>query len=445
MKFFRENMTQKEMVRYAILVLAIAVCFALYFMKYYENKELDSMERLYIHIANAMGDSDYSTDGRSAIELITWFSIPFYSAIIFLVQSVFSTAVTPMIILQVIVTAISVIYLYWIMKRYANGWISLAFSVCYMMYYPLMKYSFSILMESFSASLVIFFAYNILRYASDKTRRNLAWSIVWMILLILLNNRFIFHGFVAFFVILIYLFKNDRASLKTCWIGLAAFLAILIPWEILVISVYKAPVFISPHKSRFLTQDLKGLEGSEEDENFVGLERLEILSYEGYRENLKSRSSFGNRRDIALKQLTPEYFEKIVTRHRKEGSGIRKYMSRLLTFFRLYRTKVNFATGTDHRLNIPTSKAYNLSQIALLLPFMLLSIIGTIRIFKKKDFGLFMLLVFMLSHIAIHVYTHVMARYRVPVVPIFYIIGIFGFTPIVDYLTNFFTKERSKA
>lgn len=410
--------------RKAFLLISFffVLAFSFYAAKFkFELQYQGSDALMYYHTAIAILDSDHNFNGRTSTELITFYVFPAYSFLLSGFMLLFRDTFPAMIVFQVTLTYISMFFLYLIIREYFSWFWSFLFVCLYILYYPLMTLNFHLILESISSFLLILITFCFQQYHLYCKKKHLIALVLLFILLIFINNRFIFHGIILFALMLLYLLKKNRSHVHILFCGAAFFLSVMIPWHIYEYSVYRYPVIFTPHKSKYLTKRYA---------NADAVKRLfqspEILTYEEYNVSLQSQTTSEKRKQALKKQFTPQFFQQVMEKHLREGHGIRKYWSRLRSFFTFYRSKPYFLSGSDHRLFPMFSPNLHLVNLALLLPFILLSGIGALFTVKNRDVIMMFVLVMILSHIAEHTITHYNDRYRALIFSLYVILGVYG-------------------
>lgn len=304
-------------------------------------------------------------------------------------------------------------------------------------YLPLWKHNFQFLMESVTAVLLILVLLQTINYHTKKSKFNTILLGVYWFLLVAVNNRFILHF--CIFAIFDFFLGNNKFSYhfvafnwKKPLLYVSVFILLLLPWHIRQYNHYQELMLFSPAR---LNQIHHSLDNSEsilnKNRKIEKSHDLEFLSYYQAKQYLsKGGVVFGGSK-YYIKKFTPEKYETLKNSYRN-NEGWRKYTSRLLGFFEIFRTDFQLGFGGNTRRILPPTIygpnqiAYMLYEMIYLLPMFLLLIPAVF--FGLRDRNMFSIILFLLfiSHVFVHTLVHYYYRYRVTIVPVLFLLGFYG-------------------
>ena len=121
-------------------------------------------------------------------------------------------------------------------------------------------------------------------------------------------------------------------------------------------------------------------------------------------------------------------------------SGINKYMSRLTGFWEIYNRDFRFGFGGDTRITPPPGRIRKITDLLFLLPMFVFMIPGALFSLRNKNLFMMIVSVLILSHLFLHTLIAYMPRYRLTIVPLFFMLGGYGFFSTVHLISVIRTK-----
>lgn len=344
--------------------------------------------------------------------------MPGYPALIALIYWIAGVHFWAVITFQLILSGIALLVFHRLNQKLFSPLLAMLVAIWLLVYLPLWKHNFQFLMETVTASLLIFQLYTIWKdFQKNSNTSALLSGISWGIL-IAVNNRFIFHAFL-FFVFLSIIILLKKYSSKSLILQGSMLFLILLPWHIRQYIVYDELMLFSPVRN---TQAVAIDEDATDSE---------FLDYEEYKAYLtKGGLTFANS-DQYIQLFTEDKFSRMKAEY-NQSNGFQKYWSRARGFFELFRTDFRFGFGGNTTRILPPT-IYGKIQIGqmvfnvtLLLPMFLGLIPAVYFAIRHNQYFILSLIILFLAHVLLHSLVHYYYRYRVTILPVLFIAGWYG-------------------
>jgi len=404
-KLFKERNT------IIILVLITILFNTLLFIRYYDvNARVLGDARGYELIAKSIieGKSDY--DGMDIGEIVT----PGYSLFIALPYYFLGYKPLYVYLLQILLNIISIILFYKILKKVSSPFWAFAGSFWLILYYPLWRLNFQLMMETLTVLLLLLVLYSFQLYKRHKSLRILILHAVLWGVFIFVNNRFVAH-LICLLILLIVsgqLLNFQIPGKKIIFIPIIVILC-LTPWHIRQYKTYDKFVFFAPSRIPDQARDFN-----------------RFYSYEECLNNIKINRYNKHSKDKALAFLTSEKYQELKDKYEWRKKGINRYYSRFWGFLQVIQTKPILMYGIDARIIPPASILRNITEVIILLPMMLLFPLGLYRAFKNRNILMIISGIFVLCHWGIHTIIHYNPRYRLVIIPLIFMVAFYGLNSI---------------
>ena len=350
--------------------------------------------------------------------------MPGYPALIALIYAVFGVHFEAFIIFQVLLGVAACFVFYRIAKDHFNPWIALGATLWVIGYIEIWRYNLQFLMDSLSAGMVIFLIYFLHRYFRSLKTKHLCFFALLAGILIAINNRFIMHiGLVGLYLGYLSL-KNTQIQFSKLLVVAGIIVLILLPWHIRQYLEYDQLMLFSPTR----TEQAQG--GKEREEG-------QFPTYEKQYERLASGNAAFGSPDNYLHLFTPEKYEAMKENY-NAFDGFRKYWSRTKGFFEIIRTDFRFGFGGDTRITPPNIHGkmvvlHTVFNVLFLGSMFLLMLPGIFFAFKKNQPFFISLVILLAAHVILHSVVHLdpWLRYRIPIVPVIFMLGWYGVQNLV--------------
>lgn len=347
---------------------------------------------------------------------------PGFSFLLAGILKIFGDNVAIIYYLNILLHIFSALFLFYLVYSLTNRLFAWFFSLWLLFYYQIWRMNFQVMMEIstiFFLALLIYFIY---KYIKSKEISYLFIFSLTFGLLIFINNRFIFHLFVLMVGLGIYsYFKNTFKYSDLLLLGIVVFL-VLLPWHIRQYIVYDKLVLFSPGRMEIIQTSVST---SESDKN-IGADK--IMSYEEYLKRFEATGGMTESRMVSIrKAFTVDKYNKMVTQfQRRYSRNISKYISRLISFWRIWQFDFSFSPGGDPRIVPPARPSANLFNIFFLTPMFIFFPVGLFYCIRKNQIFIQILCIFVLSHWLLHSIVHYISRYRIPLFPFIFIVAWYG-------------------
>jgi len=413
----------KTFLPYVIIIFGIIINIFMWHRYYMPLNELYGDADYYNKIAQTISKGSVILENGSDIGSII---MPGYPAVISAIYFIFAQKVDAVYLLQILACIIACLLVYLIMKYHTNEWFAFFASVWILAYYPLWRMNLTVMKESLTASLFIFSIFFILRFEKyNKNRDFIIFSILWA-LLITVMNRFIVH-FTFITVFFIYLWYVKKYDIKYTLIFVGIVLILLLPWHIRQYIKFNEIVLFSPKRTEILSV-------SKNNNN-------QFKSYEEYKKTILE-SGFSEKRKKNFENLFNEEIFQTMKADYNAFKGVNKYWSRLKGFFEIYNSKLRFGFGGDIRITPPPSKIRKYTDILFLTPMFVFTVVGIFFIFKKRNYLFIILAISILAHILLHTYVGYMHRYRLTILPAIFMIGWYGIYNTYLEFNNLYKRKN---
>lgn len=353
--------------------------------------------------------------------------MPGYPALIALIYAVFGVHFEAFIIFQILLGVASCFVFYQIVKDRFNFWIALGATLWVIGYIEIWRYNWQYLMDSLTASLVIFTIFFLHRFFRTSKTKHLYMFALMGGILIAINNRFIMHiGLIGLYFLYLSL-RDTRVQFKKLLVVAGIIVLILLPWHVRQYLHYDKFMLFSPTRS----EQAQG--GKEKKPG-------QFPSYEEQYERLASGyAAFGSPENY-LHLFTPEKYETMKENY-DAFNGFQKYWSRTKGFFEIIRTDFRFGFGGDTRITPPNIHGklvilHTLFNLVFLGSMFILMLPGIFFAFKRNQPFFISLVLLLAAHVIVHTIVHLdpWLRYRVPIVPVIFMLGWYGVQNLVNLL-----------
>jgi len=256
-------------------------------------------------------------------------------------------------------------------------------------------------------------------------------------LLIFINNRFIFHFFILLLILGIYSYFNNTIKYKDLLIiGIVVFI-VLLPWHIRQYIVYSKLVLFAPGRTEIIQSSFRS---SESDEK-MGADK--ILAYEEYLKEFGTIAGMTESRMASIREaFTIDKYNKMTAKfQRKYSKNINKYISRLVNFWKIWQFDFSFKPGGYANIIPPARPITNLVNIAFLTPMFLFFAVGLLYCIRKNQIYIQIICIFVLSHWLLHILVHYIPRYRLPILPLIFVVSWYG---IFELSKKIFPKKENE-
>ncbi len=275
---------------------------------------------------------------------------------------------------------------------------------------------------------LFYFAY---QYNKKKDLKNLVWFSIVSGIVLLTDMRYMAH---IGLLMLLFLFipkirffnKIKRTFLIVVLIG-----AIIFPWIYRQYKVFDEWMFISKFRSELFTKVFNKKDYSNTIHHWAE-QRGEQKSREQLLEQIENGTLDKSVYDRIMKKDNYYNKHKLIGRIAKAGA-----FWKFCSFDYFMMPLVN-----KKSIRVPWSLQHNLDgilHIGILIPFF---IIGVFFSFKTKNYFFIMLVIMLIGHTFLHVFTYVQERYRLIIIPYYFIIGFYGLFNIIHLFQNKFINKR---
>lgn len=356
--------------------------------------------------------------------------MPGFSFLLYLIYSVSGNNLIHFVWFQIILSGLSILVFYQLLRRLTTPNISFILSVFLILFVEIWRYNFSGMMEATTVSLLIISTHFLDLFIRKKNWSNIIYFSALSFALVTINNRFIVHIFLAFILLLWSHRKELKHMIKIC-LGGILFILLMIPWHIRQFHVYDKPVLFGPERNQFV--------------NDVPQQTEIILSYEDYIDYLKTPSVDRMDIDAWLPLFTEAKYHQLVEDYRNRRRGYK--VDRFIGFFEVVRTDFRLGYGNRTELIYPPNIYGGKQQIRLALHIIvyglgfLLLLPSLIFSFQKKDLLSLTVFAFLIAHIFVHTYVLYLPRYRITIVPIILLLSANGLHQVIKWVGSYRKKR----
>jgi len=431
----------------SVLIITCIIFNVLMSKRFYSGQNvLRPDERLYNQMAlGILNGNDYYVFNDKKVDIGVEVS-PLFPAFVAAAYFVGGVNVKNAYILHVIFNCLTIVLLFLTIRLITKkNLISFLFSLAFLIYYPLWKMNFTIMMEVSTVFFLSLTIYLFSKYYYDKSIKYLYFSTAAFSLLCLINNRFIVLLFTFFAFLLLFVILNKINFRKVVFTPFIIAMLIISPWFIRQCVVYDQFVFFTPAWNNIVANKFGLLNRISVPSSADAIDSGKPDTYEEYckylnesytKEDQKGRKS----------AFTLEKYENIVANHNSQENI---YLFRLKKVFSIYNRDFQFAGPNDYQLILPSSKSYIIIQILVLLPLFILSLFGFIISVRKKELYVIFLGALFFSFVLLHVLIYYTDRYRLTILPVLLLIAAYGFSEALrmlkrNYLTNGNTNPFKK-
>lgn len=357
---------------------------------------------------------------------------PGYPALIAIIYKLFGFNDNYVYFFQILLSLLSVVFIYFTINLVIdNRFISFLFSFFFLMNYSLWTFIAYLLMEIPTVFFLIISIYFLVRFMkSNKVVYLIIFSFLFTCL-IFLNNRFMFHATIIYSFLLIRYLKN---KIKLLLFSGSALLILLLlnPWFVRQYHIYHRLVLFTPLWHNVANKSIGFPSKININTDDVGGEKIiQLKSYIEYKSEIEVQKG-----RQASTNFTLDNYKHIVGVYNSENK-IMIYMYRLRNFFIPFYLNYSIMGPNDARLIYPSKKIVILNSVLNLIPILLLALCGFIYAVKKKNTILIILGLFYISHIILHVMVHFVDRYRLPILPVVYILASYTIFEFITYLSKY--------
>jgi hypothetical protein len=280
----------------------------------------------------------------------------------------------------------------------------------------------------FFVTILFYFAY---RYFQKTDMKNLVFFALIAGIVLLTDMRYFAH--IGLLGILFLFIPSISAMQKVKRTGLLCviIMSVIFPWIYRQYQVFGEWMFISKFRCEMFTK-------------FLNKDKYKsTIHYSGEQKSIK-RSIAYLEEQVDQGNLDRELYEKLMRRDqyyfKNKGVGI---LVKTFEFWRPFNFGY-FMMPLVSRKSIrkPWSLQHNLDgilHIGILFPFFL---VGVFQIFRIRNLFLIMLTVMIAGHTIMHVLTYVQERYRLIIIPYFFIIGFYGLFYMINYFRNKYISKK---
>lgn len=411
MKNSYQLLASKRQIKYACIIFLILGALVLNFglLEKFGTEELGPDAELYQEIALSILNGEYDFGHKVT---------PFYPAFIASIYAIFGENISNVYYANIILFTLSIVLLFkttYLISK--NNIISFVLAMGLVLYYPLLKTNFSLLMEIPTFFLLSLALYFIAYFYKSKNYIQIYLSVITFSILTLVNNRFIVLLGIYIIFMGIWAFLKNRSINKSFIIPVVLALILVLPWFGYQYAKYNQIVIFTPVWHNSLVDKfgvfsmVEGQEGNPEETHIV---HPEPLSYEFYKERVLRQHE----------EFTEDRYNELVD----ESKTIEKSIiyQRFIRYFTLYDNEFKFFYSNDYRLVNPSSNIQKIVQIGILLPIMLFSVFGIFFSFYKKNPLMLLNSLFFGSHIFLHILVHFNDRYRLTIIPVLALLAAYG-------------------
>ncbi len=394
--------------------------------------------REYHEVAKAImaGSSQAQLPGGTAD--IGFNSAPGFAFLLSFVYKLFGIETINVFVMHVMAQIAVVLMLFFILAAVTRRVFAYWFALWLTAFLPLWKYNFLILTEIstvFFLVLATLFFFLYLRTA--KTWLMILFTLAFGVL-VFINNRFVFHFACLAALMFILIIKKSGFRWKDLGIFILGVVLVLLPWHIRQMRVYGRPVLFSPKRTSAMIPDDIETELNHSRMVEVNYSSERIMSYEEYLQDLDQREGWSpSRIERAKDEFSSKKYDELRSRHDWiKSRGYYKYISRLLEFWRIWRFDFSLGPGDDPRIIPPSRPLINLINILYLLPMFLFFPVGLIFSIRKREAIMVVAGSIVLMHWLLHALVHYIERYRVPVLPLLFLVSWYGLHYLITGCLN---------
>lgn len=428
-----------------LLLLLLAVVPRYYNLKFSDDSILyDGIAKAIMQGKSTISTPGYFEDGNDIGQTV----MPGYPALIAVVYSVFGTNAVNVIVLQIFVSLVAIWVFFLIANEIFSRFWAIGYTLFYSAYVIQWSYSLLLLIESFTISILIFSLYYLIKFIkSNKTSHFVVYSILFG-LLISLNNRFVVHfGFAGLY----FLLNSIRASKVIEFKKVLAFgfiiIAILTPWHIRQYQRWGKLVVFTPERTANINQKTT-TEGYSEKKAYYGyVPAYDTVINLYMTQYLTKQFRKETRADIESK-FTIQKYNELKPNYTAFGKW-NEFKSRAWGFFEVARTDYRFGFAGDMRVaepsfyDKPTSPLFWFDFVDLFvlgLAFLGLIPAGYFAYLRGNKF-IQILFAYLLAHWLLHSYVGYLPRYRITIMPVIFLIGVYGINSTIELFRSKLTSK----
>ena len=340
---------------------------------------------------------------------------PLYSTIIFIMQSIFKN-LNSVIVLQTLFIGFSIIYFVRTVTIYFNLNLLLKTLISLFLFIPIIQFYRHLLTEPFSYALSLMFAGFVFKLIFDFNYRNLVWTTIFVIALLLIRNQFIFLYPVILLLYLGILMMNN--SLKKISFLLISILSIFFIHNFLIsLNKYIDPfernkIPSNTNKGPFYFTYIDAIYISDpsdvelfKDSNYQNTLTEIFIEMDNKKALLKHYNGRGH---FGLSLIDIRNYSDVLLKNLAKQKNTSEYILKKNISIKLI--KANFKKYIKHIFK----KAYDSSWLFVFVPFFML--LGSLIsfLYKKTHFSLAMLFlsIFALAnHSTVYLFGRVQPRY----------------------------------
>jgi len=407
-------------------------------VRYLPINEVERDQALYLGITKNIVNEENTHDQISLSKDVT----PFYSLVIALPYFLSDYSLNGVFFFQILLSLFSLILIYKILLSRINTIISILAVTGLILYYPVWSMNFYVMMEIVTIFFLVLTLYCFNLFLLKSKNIFLYFSAALFAILILINNRFLVHfGILTAVGGLLFVVKLKKNSLgqliqkykSLIWSVSLVFL-ILLGWHVRQYSVYKEFIIFTPlwtdvaHKTfSFIPESQIYTEVDYLKDNVGG----DFFTYEESL-NIIKRTDFA-KSDEAEELYTKELHQKLKQDY-ESTKPIDKYLDRVKNFFKIGNFRVRYQGAGSPRIILPSSIQKNMADVLILLPVFLLFLPGVIFAIINKSYFFNIISLLVMSHFLMHIVVHFIQRYRIPILPLIFIISAYGLLQTYEYI-----------
>jgi len=271
-------------------------------------------------------------------------------------------------------------------------------------------------------TLLFYFAF---KYCLVKDYKNLAFFSLLSAIILLTDMRYMAH--IGLLWLLFMLIPSIRLTekIKRNIISLIVVAVVIFPWVYRQYRVFDEWMFISKFRCEVFTKFFNKKAYQKTLHHWAGT-KGEIRSKANLLKRIKDGTLDKNVYDRLMKRDEYYFEHKFIGRIAKAAEFWRFYNFDYYMPPLIYRKSIRGPWSLQHNLD-------GILHIGILLPFF---VIGVVYSFKRKNWFLIMLFVMLAGHTLMHALTYVQERYRLIILPYYFIISFFGLFNLLHYLRN---------
>jgi len=310
--------------------------------------------------------------------------------------------------IQIIICSITAALIFYLGIILFSRLVGLLSAVWYITYYDFIRTSFILLRETWITFFILLTLLFFTLYSKSRKLRCIIIGSLSFGCLVLIDPRYSFFLFIILMFVSFFS-KNWQYRMRDLIMSMLGIMVFLIPWAVHQSRINDRVVIFSPY------YDAKII-------SFIG---AHSAAHEGDKDN-----TYEVKRD--------EYL-----------SGVAVYLHRFIDYWRFARFKTDIRARDDIKYRSAWGLSKNLSNIlhvGLLLPFIF---IGFYLIIKMLQLPQLFILSLLIYHMVFHLLICYLYRYRLPILPLFFLIGWYGVTHVTRKIAerklkkHFFGSNRT--